>query len=215
MKKSYSLILAAFLLTLTSFAQTPLNAVTDKGDEVLLYPNGEWAFKDKDQTLESDIPINTTEVFKKSDRSNFLLKSNRTNIGLYLNPKNWSFKKQEATEDSEYILSFKGDHDIYAMLITERFVIPIENLAEVAFINAAEVDPNLVIDEVEYRTVNDVQVIMMKMKANIHGMKIVYLGYYFSNETGSNQLVTYTQQESFAETEKHILELLNGLVIQP
>ena len=46
-------------------------------------------------------------------------------------------------------------------------------------------------------------------------MKLVYTGYYYSDEGGTTQLLTYTSQKLDASSTGEIEELLNGLVIQP
>ena len=71
--------------------------------------------------------------------------------------------------------------------------------------------PDIKIVEKEYRTVNGLEVIMMKMKGTIQGIKFIYFGYYFSNAQGAFQFLTYTSQNVFNEYKNDMLHLLNGL----
>ena len=57
---------------------------------------------------------------------------------------------------------------------------------------------------------NGLEVIMMKIKGTIQGIKFIYYGYYFSNSEGTYQLLTYTSQNLFSQNENEMLKLLNG-----
>ena len=50
------------------------------------------------------------------------------------------------------------------------------------------------------------------MIENSQVIKFVYLGYYFSNENGTIQLVSYTNQKLYAESRKELESLINGFV---
>ena len=65
-------------------------ALTETGDEVILYDDGTWKYTNQAET--TFIDTNKVE-FKKNDNSTFLLKSKKFNIGVWINPKKWKFIK--------------------------------------------------------------------------------------------------------------------------
>jgi hypothetical protein len=54
----------------------------------------------------------------------------------------------------------------------------------------------------------------MQMNGTIKGVNFTYNGYYFSNSSGSTQLVTYTAANAVAKYKSEINDFLNGLVTQ-
>ncbi|MCB0410565.1 MAG: hypothetical protein KDD29_10125 [Flavobacteriales bacterium] len=201
------------LLVLLSFAQasfSQVNALTEYGEEIILYENGTWKYKNR-ELEEVEIKTNS-KSFKKSKESTFLIKSNRFNIGFYINPEDWTFKKSTTNEDAEYTLNYK-DGDLYAMIITEKIEIPILTLQGIALDNARKVAPDIEIVKQEYRMVNDLKVLFMQMDGTMKGVKFTYYGYYYSNEQGTVQFVTFTSQNLLPEYRSLCDDLLNGMVI--
>ena len=47
------------------------------------------------------------------------------------------------------------------------------------------------------------------------GVKFIYLGYYYADDSGTTQLVAFTSPKLVAENKQDIYEFLNGLVKQP
>lgn len=86
------------------FCQT--KAVTEKGDEVILYNNGTWSYSNDNQSG-LEIIKNNNNKFIKNTNSTFLLKSKNLNIGIWLNPKVWTFKKEDSNESAEYLFTKK------------------------------------------------------------------------------------------------------------
>jgi len=191
-----------------SFAHAQKTAITDTGEEVILYPDGTW--KSKSVVKVTVIPLNPKK-FAKPTTSTFLLKSTRVNIGVWLDPKVWSFKKADENEEGEYELQLKGG-DLYAIMITEKVEIPLETLKGIAVENARSVSPDVTIVKEEYRTVNNVKVLLLQMSGTIEGVKFTYFGYYYSNANGTVQLLTYTSQNLFASYQVNAEALLNGFV---
>jgi len=208
MKKSILLCLLV-LFAITSFSQK--KAVTETGEEVILYENGTWKYVNDSARLKNDITVNP-KPFKKSPNSTFLLKSTKTDIGIWIDSKKWSFKKASSNEDAEYELDLRGK-DLYGMIITEKIEIPLETLKGLAYDNAKAVATDLEIVKQEYRTVNDIKVLCMQMNGNMQGVKFTYYGYYFSNAKGTVQFLTYTAQNLLKELLPDAEELLNGLVL--
>jgi hypothetical protein len=204
------------LLTLLIFANisiisAQIIAVTESGDQVILNQDGTWQYVDEPLVdEETALPVNETN-FIKSKNLTFLVKSNKLKIGIWIDSKSWSFEKGTDNEQNEYQFQKKGE-DLYAMLISEKMQIPLETMRLVAVQNAKGVAPDIKIVKEELRNVNGIQVLMMQMAGTIKGIKFVYFGYYYSNENGTVQLLTYTSEALFAEYEKDMEIFLNGLV---
>lgn len=204
-------ILVIILIAFPVFCMAEQKAITDTGDEVVLYDDGTWKYLNKDSQAGKTIPTNESE-FKKGDELSFLLKSQKNNIGLWIDPKKWSFKKAVSNDAAEYELQLKGQ-DLYGMIITEQMSIPLESLAELAYQNAVNAAPDIKIVHKEYRIVNGNKIIQMQMKGTLQGINLVYFGYYFSNEKGATQILTYTSQGLFDSFRQEAINFLNGLVV--
>lgn len=204
-----NLFLNGFILTHTLSSNAQVNAVTELGDQVLLYPNGTWEYLSDSAATELEITLNPNE-FKKDEQASFLVKSQKTKIGIWINAKKWTFKKGEGDDVSEYEFERKGE-DIYALLVSEKLEIPIEGLADIAYQNAKSAAPDIRIEKKEYRMVNDKKILMMQMSGSMSGMKITYFGYYYSNDSGTVQLLTYTGSKLFNDYLSEIELFLNGL----
>ena len=199
--------LGTLFFTLLSNAQ--INAVTENGDEVLLYKDNTWKYSNESLNETVEI-LRNDKPFTKEKKSSFLVKSSKTNIGVWINPKDWGFSKSKTDSPSEFNFNHK-QLDVYGMLIAEKTEVTVEALTDIAYENALEAAPDIKIVEKEYRTVNGLEVIMMKMKGTIQGIKFIYFGYYFSNAQGAFQFLTYTSQNVFNEYKNDMLNLLNGL----
>jgi hypothetical protein len=199
-----------FLLALASMAQK--KAVTETGEEVILYENGTWKYvNDSDSAKgKTEIPVNP-KAFTKSASATFLLKSTKTNIGIWLDSKKWSFKKSGEDEASEYGLQLKGK-DLYAMLIAEKIEVPLESLKQIALDNAKEAAPDIKLTKEEYRTVNGKKMLHLQMIGTLSGIKFIYSGYYYSSTKGTVQFLTYTAQNLYEDYEEDAYQLLNGMV---
>ena len=178
---------------------------------MILYQDGTWAYADAERAAEDEVPTNP-KPFTKAAGNTFLLKSTTFNVGFWINPTKWSFKKAASNEDAEYELQLKGE-DLYGMIITEQTEIPLETMRMIAVENAKDIAPDVRIVEEEYRTVNGTTVMMLKMHATMQGIKIGYYSYYYSNERGTLQFLTYTSQSLMKTYEQEIEGLLNGLVV--
>lgn len=189
--------------------QAQIKAVTETGDEIILYQDGTWEYLNA-ELLDKEIPLNENN-FQKDEESTFLLKSNRLNIGIHLNPKKWAFTKSTDNPDAEYEFSLK-DEDLYGAAITEKVEIPLENLRLIALENGKAMAPDLKIVKEEYRMVNNIKVLFLQMNGTLQGINFSFNGYYFSNKKGSVQLVTYTAQNLMEEYQMESEQLLNGLI---
>jgi hypothetical protein len=204
-----TLTLTAILILFSGILHSQISAVTETGDQVVLYKDGRWAYVNAPPDENREIAVNKTE-FRKDTASTFLVKSSKVNIGVWINPKEWVFSKGPENEDSEYTFQ-KRDDDLYALLLTEKTPIPLETLKDIALENARKVAADARITSEEYRTVNGVKILMLKMAATIQGIKISYMGYYYSNANGTIQFLTYTSDNLAESFSGEIEKLLNGL----
>src|SRR5688572_14531242 len=148
-------LLILFLCLIAAQLTAQTKAVTSNGEEVILYDNGTWKYVSNENEGLVEIPINPKE-FKKPSSSSFQIKSSKIPVGVHINPKKWSFKKADNNEDAEFEFQLK-DKDGYAMLISEKIEIPIENLKSLAVDNARAVAPDIQIVKQEYRNVNGIK----------------------------------------------------------
>lgn len=209
MKTSVSLCLLVFtILSTHSLAQ--INAITDTGEEVVLFDNKTWRYKDEEIKDSFHLITQNPVSFMASENASFDIKSKAVDLTVALDPKTWTFARAETNEDAEYEFKLK-DGDVYGMLITEKIEIPLNSLRDIALENGQQVAPNLQIIEEDRRTVNGLELLYMKMEGSFNGIDIAYIGYYYSNEQGTTQFVSYTGQSLISAYEDQIFELLNGL----
>lgn len=205
-------ILFLFTLFISSISYAGQIAITDTGDEVILNSDGTWQYSDA-SALETVIKTNSS-TFKKPENSTFLLKSTINDSSIYINPKEWLFTKaKEDSSDAEYEFILKGG-DLYGQVITEGISIPLENLGNIAFEIFNNSVPDGRITKREYRNVNGIKVLYQVMKGSYQGAELTFSGYYYSNESGSTQLVIYTATNLLNKYKRNIDGLLNGLSIQ-
>lgn len=207
MKKITLVLISLFAISLS---QAQIKAVTETSEEVILYDDGTWKYQNEYELEAKEIPTNSNK-FEKNKESTFLIKSNKLNIGIYINPKKWSFKKATNNLDAEYELQLK-DGDIYGMVITEKIEVPLETLKSIALENGKAVAPDLKIVKEEYRIVNGIKVLLLQMNGTFQGIKVSYYGYYFSSTNGTVQFITYTSQNLMDSYRAESEKLLNGLV---
>ncbi|NTW23989.1 MAG: hypothetical protein HGA37_04765 [Lentimicrobium sp.] len=203
-------VIISFIIGI-SYADAQISAVTAEGDEVILYTNGTWEYVSEPTPDNVEIRTNPA-AFKKGVNSTFQVKSKKVDLGVWINPKTWEFEKAADGGAAEFMFQKKGE-DVYAMLITERTTIPLINLRDIAIQNAKEAAPDIVLSDEEYRNVNGLDVLMLRMTGTIQGIEFTYYGYYFSDESGTTQFVTYTSVDLFDAYKADMEALLNGMVM--
>lgn len=203
------LILISLLIT---FGYSSIIAITDTGENVILNNNGTWEYANNNQNNTQAMETNK-ETFHKPKESTFLLKSSKNKSAFWINPNKWSFKKADDTEAAEYTFELKGK-GLYGMAITEETGMPIETLAKVAFQNALSVAPDMKLVKQEYRMVNDKKYIYLEMTGTLQGILFTYNGYYYSDDSGSTQFLTYSSTQLANKYNVEAFNFLNGLTIR-
>lgn len=207
--KLYIVLLLCFF---TFSAVAGKKAMTEEGDVVILNDDGTWRYEEGKASDAIELAMNPN-TFKTDQKSNFALKSTKTNSSFAINSKKWKFKKNEnGHESAEYTFQLKNG-DLYGMAITEQVEVGVEALADLAFDNAKDAAPDTEIVKKEYRTVNGNKVIYMEMVGTIQSIKFRYLGYYYSNSTGSTQYLAYTGDNLVDKYETEIDNFLNGFSV--
>ena len=206
--KKIQLLLLCLSLIFGVHAQK--KAVTESGDEVILYNDGTWKYTSNNHDTSESVIKTNPDKFIKNNSSTFLLKSNAFNVGIWLDPKKWKFEKTKDGSETEFELSLKNE-ELYGLILSEKAAIPLESLKEVALINGKKAAPDLEIVKEEYRYVNGIKILLLQMNGTVSGVKFTYYGYYFSNDNGTLQFLTYTTQSFFAKYKKDAEALLNGL----
>ncbi len=207
--KLYIVLLLCFF---TFSAVASKKAMTEEGDVVILNDDGTWRYEEGKALDAIELAINPN-TFKTDQKSNFALKSTKTNSSFAINSKKWKFKKNEnGHESAEYTFQLKNG-DLYGMAITEQVEVGVEALADLAFDNAKDAAPDTEILKKEYRTVNGNKVIYMEMVGTIQSIKFRYLGYYYSNSSGSTQYLAYTGDNLVDKYETEIDNFLNGFSV--
>lgn len=206
-----------FLLFLSYTAQSQTKALTEDGREVVLYNNGTWRYQqEQDSTAVNTAKVDSLPLNKKKFTrpagSSFLVKSKAFNIGIYINPSKWTFAPRKDNEKNpEFRFALKSD-DAYAMTVAESTTIDLDNIRDIALLNAQKVSLDVKETFAEYRMVNGLKVLCLQFKGTIKGIKFVYYGYYYSNANGTIQMIGYTSQQKFESLKSEIENFLNGLV---
>lgn len=195
------------------YCSAQIKAVTESGDEVILYNDKSWDYTTTAIKEAKEISTNST-TFTKNKDATFNLKSKiLPDVVISINPKKWSFKKEESEAEAEFTFQLK-DKDAYGMIITERIEIPLESLKEIALDNARKTAPDIRVVMEEYRNVNDRKILCMQMDGTTQGVKFSYYGYYFSYDGGTIQFLTYTSQSLLKEYKAEMEDFLNGFSIK-
>ncbi|MDH5407824.1 MAG: hypothetical protein OEY00_04370 [Gammaproteobacteria bacterium] len=126
--KKLILIIAMAMITMTSYAVQ--KAITDKGEEVLLYDNGTWRFANEGKNKPTEFKYNKNKYYK-SKKATFPLKSKKNDVMVWLDPKKWSFEKSKSNSEAEYQFLLKGQ-DLHGLLIAEAIEIKVETLVNIA-----------------------------------------------------------------------------------
>lgn len=200
------LVLFLLLFAVSSFASQ--SAITDTGEEVILYSDGTWKYANSENEAANTIETNPA-TFNKPEASSFKLKSTKNNSVYWINTDKWTFTKKVDNPAAEYEFQLKGK-DLYGMAITEEAVIPVESLVNIALENARDAAPDMRIVKQEYRVVNGKKVIYMIMTGSLQGMNVAYHGYYSSDTSGTTQLIVYTTTNLVDKYHTEIIDFLNG-----
>lgn len=200
-------ILFVFMFS-SIFGFGQVNAITEDGYQIQIFDDGTWKYLDTTLNEKRFIKENDT-LFKVSKQSRTSVKSKIVDVQIKLDTEDWIFIPSSEMEDSEFSFNNKFA-ELYAVMITENVQIPIENLRNIALINARDFVDNLKIIKEEYRKVNDTKVLYLSFEGEVEKMKLIYNNYYYSGEDGVVQFITYAEKDVAKAENQKIFDLLNG-----
>lgn len=204
------LALAFLFLPIVAFGQQA--AVTDTGEQVYLYSDGTWEYLNKQDGLDTEIPVNARR-FQKPESATFPVRSQEVDVDFWIDPQKWQFIKSIENPDAEYEFTLKGE-DLYGMVITERVEIAMPELSQIALENMKSLAPNARIIHREYRTINGTKVLRMHLEGKGSGMAFQFIGNYYSDDSGSIQHLVWTGKNLVEEFRPEIEDFLNGMMLR-
>lgn len=203
--------LIILLLIATTGLKAQKQAVTTEGEKVWLFSDGSWSYATND-SLPAMKPIRENpNPLKYSVESTELVSSKKIPVGLMMKPGEWDHEISMEGEYGEFVFTNHNDA-LYALMLNEAIPSTLENLREIALNNAKSVAPDMRVTDEEYRTVNGLRVLMIQMAGTLEGTRYQYYNYYYTDDDGSTQLLTYTSAKAFTLYKPEMEKLLNGLV---
>jgi len=200
--------LLSILCCLPCFVMAQINAVTEEGYQIQVFDDGTWKYIDTTLNEKRFIKENKS-VFQVPENSKFNVSSKVVNIKIMLDQDEWYFMPTPKSDVSEFTFNNKSE-EIYGIVISEKAQIPLENLRNIALVNARDNVENLKLIEEEYRFVNNIKVLYLSFEGEVESMPLVYNNYYYSEEDGIVQFVTYAQKDIAANNKDLMFDLLNG-----
>lgn len=204
-----------------SFAQK--QAITEDGDTIYIFNDGTWSYSPDDfefgedmAYLSEEIVLDTIEtIFTTPKNAKKKLTSKLGFFSFYFDEKKWKrIPVGQLNEDGEFGFQHRNN-DIYCVIISEEIEIGLENIYRIArnnlSTNSTE-DVETVVTEL--RNVNGEDLIRGSFNATFAGIKMTFDSYYYSNQLGTIQVVSWTGQNIYNKHQEDIEEMLNGLVIE-
>jgi hypothetical protein len=124
----------------------------------------------------------------------------------------WKPDKSEDPSPGEYYF-VAANGDIYIRIISERIEIPLDKMADFALENAKSVDPNTKVTRQAWRNVNGQRCLYLEMEATIKGIPFIFIGHYFSDSSGTIQIMGYTSRNLTNEFRPLIDAFISGLQV--
>jgi hypothetical protein len=182
-----------------------IKAKTEDGKDVILSHDGTWHYVkvEEPQSLSPDI---------KPQPSKKLIMGKRGTYGIKIDENKWKIPDVKFNPQAEFCFVHASGNG-YVMIIDEDIQMPLETLKNVVIENAKKAAPDLQIIAEEKRTINNNEVLYLKMKGTVQSKPIIYLGYYYSGTAGTIQLTTYAAQDLFDTLESDFIGFLNGFEI--
>src|SRR5271157_2927166 len=183
MKSCKIMAVLAGVLSIAVLVGADRKAKTEDGKEVILRDDGTWVYADvvKNDKKEGQEP---KKEFKKPVNAKLQYKGKRGTLALYLVPGVWEKMENPLSPAAEVGFRYK-DGDVYAIVIAERIMVPLETLKQFALTNARRLDDKARIIKEEKRTVNGNEVLCLILNAKPQGVPMTYYNYYYSGKEGA------------------------------
>lgn len=217
----FFLTVFTFLSSVHSYSQ--IRAVTEYGDSIYVYNNGTWSFEllefgevsPQMSNMNIRIDFDTLSTpFTVPEGSTKEVVSNSGQFLIRYNSELWNrIPPAQLNQDAEFAFKSKVS-DIYCVVISEVTEIPPESLFRIAKTTMEEtMGSKTSIANAEVRTVNGAEVTRGVLKLNYSGIDLTFDTYYYSDERGSVQFVTWSSGPIWETNYDMIHNLLNGFVV--
>jgi hypothetical protein len=133
-------------------------------------------------------------------------------IGIRYNSGEWK-SSTGSSEPGTYQFQHSGG-ELYVRIISERLQIPLESMPEVAITNARAADANAKITRQGYRTVNGLRMLYLDFEATPSGIPITYFGHYYSDASGTVQVIAWTGRNLLEEYRDEIERFVSGFEVR-
>lgn len=217
-KISFSFILMLFA-SFSLHANKDIQAVTKGGQDVILYPDGTWAFT-KEPPLYNPPQLTTKIAIPKQPATlpppprltKTFLRDKRGIYEIFYNNNLW--KQNNAANKDAAIQLKHTKEDAYAMVIFESTPISLDDLKTQALTNVRQVATQAEIVSAEKKWINGHEMMILKINSSMGGLLVSYLNYYATGDWGTIQFVTYIETALLPKYEADLIGLLNGLTIK-
>jgi hypothetical protein len=205
--KIISIIAILFLCQTSLMAQ--IKAVTDTGDEVILFNDKTWKFQN-----EKNVSIQkSTNYFSKGSNSTFLVKSKINRFGVHINPKVFEFKRDTKNSDNEFDFTNRKK-TTYGFMINEGIELPLSTLRDYKVNSLKDKATSLDILDDEYRIVNGITILYLRIRLTTKDTgdtPLIFCMYFATAKSSTTQLISWTSETNFNKSSDEIFELLNGI----
>ena len=214
-------LLLIFNNPLSTFSQ--IKAVTEKGDTIYVYNNGKWSYEPQEfnesksqfDYFSYELKVDTARTsFTKPELSKKEVQNQNGQFSIYYDESKWK-RVPAATlnEDAEFAFQAK-ESDVWCVVISEETAIEKDALIKIAKKTMEDnTGSPVTINHVEYRVVNGKPVIRGLLAANFSGISFMFDTYYYSDERGSVQFVTWSSDQIWKKNQDLIENLLNGFQV--
>ena len=162
-----------------------------------------------DEAKESE-PSKELKKFKKPKSSKKLIETNIKNFKVWINKREW---KNKITDDPKKINLIYKDEGAHAILIAEKVQIPAKALRKVVLNSMEASATDVEVLSAENRLVNGVEVLFLKTRVEMNLIRYIFVGYYYTGEAGTFQVMTLTEQDLFDHYKTQLMDFLNGIDI--
>ncbi|OGP92480.1 MAG: hypothetical protein A2Z19_06080 [Deltaproteobacteria bacterium RBG_16_54_18] len=155
---------------------------------------------------QSTTPGVTPEVAKKA------IRGKRGTYELRYDETKWRVAQIKFNPSAEFCFIHTAG-DAYAMIIDETMQMPQDMLKTMAWENVKKTVPDVHITDEGKKTINNNEVLYMKMEGTSQMKPVTYLGYYYTGNGGTIQAITYAAQDIFVKIEPDMVDFLKGFSI--
>jgi hypothetical protein len=216
------LSIGMFCLSITPAHSQQIKAKTEDGKDVILYPNGTWQFvkteepppppaSGKTQPPPAQAPPATPGMTPAGAKK--VVTGKRGTYELRYDETKWKVAQIKFNPAAEFCFIHTAG-DAYAMIIDETMQMPLDMLKTMAWENVKKTVPDVHITDEGKKTINNNEVLYMKMEGTSQMKPVTYLGYYYTGNGGTIQLITYAAQDILTKIETDMVDFLNGFAME-